>query len=72
MATVINNKALMTVSSKFDHAELIGSHYFGIDAKVKKKRLKTRPPRVDKASEHPLGRPGLYAIGSEHWLYHVQ
>ena len=44
MATVINNKALMTVSSKFDHAELIGSHYFGIDAKVKKKRLKTRPP----------------------------
>ena len=30
MATMINNKVVLIPSSKFDHAELIGKHYFGI------------------------------------------
>ena len=36
MATMIN-KVLMIISSKSDHAELIGNHYFRIGGKIKKK-----------------------------------
>ena len=28
MSTMLNNKVLMIISSKFEHAELIGNHYF--------------------------------------------
>ena len=37
MANMINNKVLMLISSKFDHSELIGNHYFGIYGKKKEK-----------------------------------
>ena len=43
IATMINNKVLMIISSKFHHAELIDNHYFGICGKIKKTCLRTRP-----------------------------
>ena len=30
ISTMINNKVLLLISFKFNHAELIGNHYFGI------------------------------------------
>ena len=44
MATIINNKVLMIIFYKFDHAELIGNHYFRIGGKIKEKCLRTRLP----------------------------
>ena len=41
---MINNSVLMIISSKFDHAELIGNYYSGIYAKIKKKCLRISPP----------------------------
>ena len=44
ITTMIINKILMTNSSKFDHAELIGNHYFGIDREIKKVFQDLPPP----------------------------
>ena len=44
MATMINNKVLLIISSKIDHAELIGDHYFGIYGKQRKSVLGPPPP----------------------------
>ena len=37
MATMINKNVLLVISSKFDHAESIFNHYFGIYGKTKRK-----------------------------------
>ena len=39
--TIINNKVLFIISYKFDYAELIGNHYFGIIKKTMKKCHRT-------------------------------
>ena len=39
MATMIKNKVLIIISSKSNHVELIGNHYFGIYENSKRKYL---------------------------------
>ena len=36
MANISSNKDLIIITSKFDHAEFIGNHYFWIGRKIKK------------------------------------
>ena len=45
-ATMINNKILFIISSKFYHAELIGNHHFSIYGKIKRKYLRKPPSRT--------------------------
>ena len=44
IGTMINNKVVLVISSKFDHSELIGKHYFGIHGKTKKVFFRNGPP----------------------------
>ena len=44
MANMISNKDLIIITSKFDHADFIGNHYFWIGRKIKKKVSQEHPP----------------------------
>ena len=39
VATMINNTVLIIISSKFEHTELLGNHYFGMYVKKKSKSV---------------------------------
>ena len=40
VSATIDNKVLMIISSKFDHADLIGNHYSRSGGKIKKNKEK--------------------------------
>ena len=48
MAIMINKKVSLVTSYYFDHADLIGSHYFSIYGKTKKRFLKPLHPFREK------------------------
>ena len=63
MASVINNKVLLTTSSQCYHTELIGNHYISIYGKIKKKSLRTRLP-----PPHTHTTPSMSSSSSENFL----
>ena len=47
---MVNNKVLLIIPFIFDHAELIGNHYFGLYKKKQKTKKKYVKPRELTAS----------------------